>query len=39
MEYEQRMIIQFLLQEEANANADDIQRRLEAQLTDDAYSI
>jgi hypothetical protein len=39
MEYEQRVIIRFLPQEDANANADDIHRRLHAQFTDDAYSI
>jgi hypothetical protein len=41
MEYEQRAIIRFLLQEDANANAnvDNIHRRFQAQFTDDAYSI
>jgi hypothetical protein len=37
MEYEQRVIIRFHFQEDANA--DDIHRRLQAQFTDDAYSI
>jgi hypothetical protein len=39
MEYEQRVIIRFLLREDASANADDIRTRLQAQFTDDAYSI
>jgi hypothetical protein len=37
MRSEQQVIIQFLLQ--ANANADNIHRRLQAQFTDDAYRI
>jgi hypothetical protein len=37
MKCEQPMILWFLLKE--NANADDIHRRLQAQFTDDAYSI
>jgi hypothetical protein len=37
MEYEQRVIIRFLLQEDANAN--DIHTRPQAQFTDGAYSI
>jgi hypothetical protein len=39
MEYQQRVIILFLFQEDAKANADDIHRRLQAQFTDDADSI
>jgi hypothetical protein len=39
MEYEQRVSRRFLLQEDANANAADIFRRLQAQVTDEAYSI
>jgi hypothetical protein len=36
-EQKQRAIVPFLLKE--NANADNIRRRLQAQFTDDAYSI
>jgi hypothetical protein len=39
MEYYQRMIIRFLVQEEVNAGTDDIHRRLHAQFTNDSYSI
>jgi hypothetical protein len=37
MESEQRVIIPFLLDE--NANVDDIHRRFQAQFTDDTYNI
>jgi hypothetical protein len=37
MKYEQRVIIPFLLQEDANA--DDIHKRLQAQFTNDTHSI
>jgi hypothetical protein len=37
MEYEQRVIIRFLLN--ANANANNIHRRHQAQFTDDAYNV
>jgi hypothetical protein len=37
LEYKQRLIIQFLLK--ANANADNILRTLQAQFTDGPYSI
>jgi hypothetical protein len=37
MEYEQGVVIQFLLKK--NAKADDIHRSVQAQFTDDAYNI
>jgi hypothetical protein len=37
MEYEQRVIIRFLLQEDVNA--EHIHRKLQAQFTDDVYNI
>jgi hypothetical protein len=37
IEYEQRVVIRFLLQEDANM--DNIHRRLQAQFTDNGYSI